>query len=35
MLFESAAEATKLKSFLTEANEQNFDRLREYLATWS
>ena len=35
MVFESAAEAAKLKSFLTEANEQNFDRLREYLATLS
>jgi uncharacterized protein YndB with AHSA1/START domain len=35
MLFESAAETTKLKSFITEANEQNFDRLEAYLATMS
>jgi uncharacterized protein YndB with AHSA1/START domain len=35
MLFESAAETTKLKSFITEANEQNFDRLETYLATMS
>jgi uncharacterized protein YndB with AHSA1/START domain len=32
MLFESAAETTKLKSFITEANEQNFDRLEAYMA---
>jgi uncharacterized protein YndB with AHSA1/START domain len=31
MLFESAAEATRLRSFISEANEQNFDRLAAHL----
>lgn len=35
MRFESAAEATEARSFITEANEQNFDRLQAYLATMS
>jgi uncharacterized protein YndB with AHSA1/START domain len=35
MLFESGAEATKVKDFITEANEENFDRLQAYLATMS
>jgi len=35
MLFESGAEAVKVKSFITEANEENFDRLQAYLATMS
>jgi uncharacterized protein YndB with AHSA1/START domain len=33
MRFESAAETAKVRSFITEANEQNFDRLQTYLAT--
>jgi uncharacterized protein YndB with AHSA1/START domain len=32
MLFESAAEASRLRSFISEANEQNFDRLAAHLA---
>jgi uncharacterized protein YndB with AHSA1/START domain len=35
MRFESAAEATEARSFIIEANEQNFDRLQAYLATMS
>ena len=35
MLFESGAEAVKVKGFITEANEENFDRLQAYLATLS
>lgn len=35
MLFESAAETMKVRSFITVANEQNFDRLQAYLATLS
>ena len=35
MVFESPAETTKLKSFVAQANEQNFDRLKAYLATMS
>lgn len=31
MLFESAEENTKLRSVISEANEQNFDRLEAYL----
>lgn len=32
MLFESAAEVAKLKNFILEANEQNFDRLAAHLS---
>jgi hypothetical protein len=32
MLFESAAECEKVKTFVVEANEQNFDRLEAKLA---
>jgi uncharacterized protein YndB with AHSA1/START domain len=32
MLFESAEEVTKLKNFIAQANEQNFDRLEAHLA---
>jgi uncharacterized protein YndB with AHSA1/START domain len=35
MRFESAAEAREARSFIIEANEQNFDRLQAYLATMS
>lgn len=35
MLFESAAELGRVQSLITEANEQNFDRLQAYLATMS
>ena len=35
MRFESAAEATEARSFIIEANEQNFDRLQACLATMS
>jgi len=35
MRFESAAENTKLKEFISEANEQNFDRLEAHLAKMS
>jgi len=35
MLFESTTETIKLKSFITEANEQNVARLEAYLATMS
>ncbi|MDZ4287409.1 MAG: SRPBCC family protein [Prosthecobacter sp.] len=31
MLFESAEEVTKLKTFITSANEENFDRLEAHL----
>lgn len=33
MCFESVAEATKLRSFIAGANEQNFDRLEAHLAS--
>ena len=33
MLFETAAECTKVKVYAVEANEQNFDRLEAQLAT--
>jgi uncharacterized protein YndB with AHSA1/START domain len=33
ILFESAAELSRVQSLITEANEQNFDRLQAYLAT--
>ncbi len=32
MLFESAEEFNKVKAFIADANEQNFDRLAEFLA---
>ena len=35
MLFESRAEAVRVKGFITGANEENFDRLQAYLATMS
>jgi uncharacterized protein YndB with AHSA1/START domain len=35
MLFEIAEENTKLRSVISEANEQNFDRLQAYLANIS
>jgi hypothetical protein len=35
MLFESRAESAKLKGFIAEANEQNFDRLEAHLASMS
>lgn len=35
MVFDSAAEVTKLKGFITEANEQNFDRLETHLANFN
>lgn len=35
MLFSSAAEVAKLKGFITEANEQNFDRLETHLAKYN
>ncbi len=35
MVFESGGENPKLKGFIIEANEQNFDRLEAYLATMS
>ena len=35
MRFDSGAEAVKVKGFITEANEENFDRLQAYLATMS
>jgi hypothetical protein len=33
MLFESVAECDKVKAYVVEANEQNFDRLEAELAT--
>ena len=35
MRFDSGAEAVKVKGFITESNEGNFDRLQAYLATMS
>ena len=35
MLFEPDAESERLKGFIAEANEQNFDRLEAYLAAMS
>ncbi len=34
LLFDSAAEAAKVRAIVTEANEQNLDRLESHLATF-